>query len=139
MGHPLSLAGGLILYSILTGLLLGALVFSWLTYLLILVFLGGVMVLVVYITTLAANEKLIRIRGGGRLFIVFRSRLLGLSFLLAPSFAPGALQGVKNIIIPLFEASNTTIYLFRTVYLLLALVCVVKVIKLEKGPLVKRL
>jgi len=138
MAHPLSLAGGLIFYSILAGALLGSLVFSWLTYLLVLVFLGGVIVLVVYMTTLAANEKLINTRGARGGLVGFLLRRLSLSPLLTLVASAAELPRTKIVVISLFEASNTTVYVFRVFYLLLALVCVVKVIKLEKGPLVKR-
>lgn len=138
MVHPLSLAGGLIFYSILAGTLLGSLVFSWLTYLLILVFLGGVIVLVVYMTTLAANEKLINPRGARRGLVVFLLRVLSLYPLLTLIASAAELPRTKNVVISLFESSNASVYVFRVFYLLLALVCIVKVIKLEKGPLVKR-
>merc|ERR1712080_678917 len=106
-------------------------------YILVLIFLGGVIVLVVYITTLAANEKFILIKRYGTFLVVivltlvgtiripFRGRMRG----LAPN---------SNSVTVIFESANASLYVFRVLYLLLALICVVKVIKLEKGPLVMR-
>ena len=39
----------------------------------------------------------------------------------------------------LYESSNFTLLLFLILYLLLTLVCVVKLVKFESGPLIKRL
>ena len=136
--HPLTLAGALIFYAIFTRGVVGSISYSWIIYILVLIFLGGVIVLVVYMTTLAANEKFILIKRYGTFLTVivltqvgtirmmpFRGRMRG----LAPN---------SNSVTVIFESANASLYIFRVLYLLLALICVVKVIKLEKGPLVMR-
>ena len=57
--HPISLGIVLIFYSLIIGIM--SIIFStpWFFYLLVLVFLGGVIILIIYISTLAANEKFI--------------------------------------------------------------------------------
>lgn len=137
--HPLTLAGALILYAILTSGIVGYITFSWAIYILVLIFLGGVIVLVVYITTLAANEKFILLENyGGLLFIVTIVVLGGQAIMPAIKISGGVSPG-RNMVTPIYDAANTTLYVFSVLYLLLALVCVVKVIKLEKGPLVIRI
>lgn len=101
-------------------------------------FLGGVIVLVVYITTLAANEKLTNKKGFAWALLGPGVFLLGMAPLLPFTSVSEGPFHVKVSVTSLFEAANTALYLFSVFYLLLALVCVVKVIKLEKGPLVKR-
>merc|ERR1712002_713944 len=55
--HPISIGLILVLLSILSGAILIKINITWFFYLLVLVFLGGVIVLIIYISTLAANEK----------------------------------------------------------------------------------
>merc|ERR1711970_1483685 len=55
--HPISIGLILVLLSILSGAILIKMNITWFFYLLVLVFLGGVIVLIIYISTLAANEK----------------------------------------------------------------------------------
>ena len=47
----------LIGYAILVSIRLGTLSIRWFIYLLVLIFLGGVIILIIYITSMAANEK----------------------------------------------------------------------------------
>ena len=51
------MAYGLILYAVLVRIRLRTLRIRWFIYLLVLIFLGGVIVLIIYITSIAANEK----------------------------------------------------------------------------------
>merc|ERR1712237_221396 len=55
--HPISLGIVLIFYSLLMGVTTIIFRTPWFFYLLVLVFLGGVIILIIYIRTLAANEK----------------------------------------------------------------------------------
>lgn len=108
---------------------------SWLLYLLILVFLGGVIVAVTYITSLAANEKLYSLRGfkgglgGGLLFIYVVIDEQKVKSARASEFFPSML----------FTGSFSPSIVFCFLVLLLALVRVVKLLSVERGPLVKRL
>jgi NADH-ubiquinone oxidoreductase chain 6 len=58
LGHPISIAVTLILHTLIVGGLTGILSNNfWFSYILFLVFLGGVLVLFIYMTRLASNEK----------------------------------------------------------------------------------
>merc|ERR1712184_75222 len=103
--HPISLGIILIFYSLLIGVATITLRTPWFFYLLVLVFLGGVIILIIYIRTLAANEK----------------------FIAPKSF---------NLFAPVFIIFIT---IFLITYLLITMVCVVKLVKFERGPLVGRL
>jgi len=119
------------------GLLLKASV-SWFSYVLVLVFLGGVIVIIIYMSTLTSSEKfyfntspiivslctVILIRGLG---------LLKFKFLGEKVAKEAVVRGA------LYESSLTTRLFFLMVYLLLTIVCVVKLVKFEAGPLVARL
>ena len=105
---------------------------------LVLIFLGGVIVLVVYITTLAANEKFIITVNYSRVMPIIGVGLRFILFLIKPIEIAVTIFPVISMVAVLFDCSNITIYVFRILYLLVALVCVIKIIKLEKGPLVVR-
>ena len=102
-----------------------------------LVFLGGVIVLVIYINTLSINEKFF-MKNFSFIDRVFIINFIIIAFILK-----------KNIFIKinlnrfspmsLYENTNFFLLLFLILYLLLTIICVVKLIKFEYGPLIKRL
>ena len=110
---------------------------SWFFFLLMLVFLGGVIVLVIYINTLSINEKFF-MKNFSFIDRVFIINFIIIAFILK-----------KNIFIKinlnrfspmsLYENTNFFLLLFLILYLLLTIICVVKLIKFEYGPLIKRL
>merc|ERR1719422_56253 len=108
-------------------------------YLIVLVFLGGVIILIIYIRTLAANEKFRRISINyntiGIILMVRLSILVVLKYKNILQFIRRNNTAVGII----YEASNFSLLLFLITYLLLTLVCVVKLVKFESGPLIKRL
>jgi len=136
--HPLTLAGVLIIYAVVTRGVVGYVSCSWIIYMLVLIFLGGVIVLVVYMTTLAANEKFVLIERYGNYFVLGLVVFTGIGGIVPMGSFTRRLAPNSNIVTVIFESVNATLYIFRVLYLLLALICVVKVIKLEKGPLVIR-
>ena len=136
--HPLTLAGTLIIYAVVTSGVVGYISCSWILYILVLIFLGGVIVLVVYITTLAANEKFIFMKGYGNYLALGVVLFISIRGIIPLGGATRGLAPNRNMVTVIFDSVNATLYMFRVLYLLLALICVVKVIKLEKGPLVVR-
>ena len=101
-----------------------------------LVFLGGVIILVIYINTLAINEKFFFIKKNFS-FIVSTISLILLFFMTKSTFSK--INYSNSIRILIYENINIFIIIFLIIYLLLALICVVKLIKFEYGPLIKRL
>ena len=94
--------------------------------------------LVVYMTTLAANEKFIMPVNYSKVTLMVGAGIRLVVFLIKAIETAVTLSPVISIVAVLFDGSNITIYVFRILYLLVALVCVIKIIKLEKGPLVVR-
>ena len=121
--HPLTLAWALVFYAILTRLVVGYLRVSWIIYILVLIFLGGVIVLVVYITTLAANEKFIITVNYSRVVLIVGVGLRLILFLIKPIEVSVSLFPIISMVAVLFDCSNIAIYVFRILYLLVALVC----------------
>lgn len=137
INHPISLGFILIFYALIMGALATILISSWFLYLLVLVFLGGVIVLIIYIRTLSANEKF---------FIPYTrvSPLLIILFTLTLGFLyefnkRTSLRSSSCFISNVYEQSNSSLTLVLIIYLLLTILCVVKLVKFEKGPLVSRL
>jgi len=102
---------------------------------LVLVFLGGVIVLVVYMCTLCSNEKF-RVSHYPRVLIL----LLAIRCVYwAPVLPGGTLNSCIRGTPYLYEFSQIIGLVYLIGFLMLALVCVVKLVKFEAGPLVKRL
>ena len=109
---------------------------SWIIYLLILVFLGGVIILIGYIRTLASNEKIELKLNKIILYIIlsfFNIILLKENYNF--SNQSYSLSWVNSI----YCTNHNILILFLFIYLLLTIVCVIKLIKIEGRPLVKRL
>ena len=139
LSHPIRLRISLILIAILARIISLWINSSWFFYLIVLVFLGGVIILIIYIRTLAANEKFRRISINyntiGIILMVRLSILMVLKYKNILQFIRRNNTAVGII----YEASNFSLLLFLITYLLLTLVCVVKLVKFESGPLIKRL
>ena len=135
ISHPISLGIIIIIIALNIGIWAFYIVYSWFMYLLVLVFLGGVIVLIIYMSTLSANEKFSpnSIYAGTLIFCtpVFLSSS---NLLISPYITDNI-----NIITHIYESKNVSILSYLMVYLLITLVCVVKLVKFEEGPLIKRL
>jgi len=97
------------------------------------------MVLISYITTLAANEKFFFKVGG-------IEKVIGFLFVFIILIGGNSSQGQNGIIgfigsplTELFAAGACLPYLLCVLLLLIVLIGVVKMVKLEEGPIVKRL
>ena len=101
------------------------------------VFLGGVIILIIYINTLAINEKFFFYKISNKflyliLFIVLAQIIFSKNFFSKINLS-------NFIAIGLYESINFISLIFLILYLLLTLICVVKLVKFEYGPLIKRL
>merc|ERR1719291_1198331 len=114
--HPISLGIILIFYSLL---------------------IGGVIILIIYIRTLAANEKFI-IPGPINYLIPIVAILVRTFLLSNYNYIVKSSLNIR-IVINLYEYSNRRLSIFLIIYLFITIVCVVKLIKFERGPLVGRL
>ena len=110
---------------------------SWFFYLLVLVFLGGVIILIIYIRTLSANEKFFVTNTGLPISFLLLLRLILVFYY---EYNKTINLRIKSCFISnVYEQSNSSLTLRLIIYLLLTILCVVKLVKFEKGPLVRRL
>ena len=93
--------------------------------------------LIIYMRTLAANEKF-RLP---KFLNPLRFLVLTGIMLILPNISRLRFKNRQsiNIVINLYEYSNRRLSIFLILYLLITIVCVVKLVKFEKGPLVGRL
>jgi NADH-ubiquinone oxidoreductase chain 6 len=119
----------------------------WFSYILFLVFLGGILVLFIYVASLASNEIF---RFSTKLFFIITS-LLGLItitvLLLDPSNIPTinhlyensswpVINDILNIFIfKIYGVTNYLLTLLAVIYLLLALIIVANIVSVQEGPL----
>nr|UEV85631.1 NADH dehydrogenase subunit 6 [Thalamita sima] len=144
--HPLSMGLTLLIQTILISLAAGLATYSyWFSYILFMIFLGGMLVLFIYVTSLASNES-----------FSFSYSTLAASLIILFSLVPLTLIwdyffNMFSAQLPLssldMETSNVFIIswiysinlmnftLFIIIYLLLTLIVVVKITNLFKGPL----
>ena len=137
ISHPIFFRIILIISSIMVGVICIKINLSWFFYLLVLVFLGGVIILIIYINTLAINEKFFfyKILNKPLYAIIF---IILIQIIFFKNFS-WKINFSNFISIRLYESINLLSLIFLMLYLLLTLICVVKLVKFEYGPLIKRL
>ena len=126
----------LITISLIVSMMVFKINISWFFFLIMLVFLGGVMILIIYMNTLAINEKFFFVKKNFS-FIILCMPLITIFLILKNTFFK--INPRNSIRILIYENINHYIIIFLIIYLLLTLICVVKLIKFEYGPLIKRL
>lgn len=96
------------------------------------------MVIIIYISTLASNEKFYLSTSARALPLAGIASFINL-FLIGSGYLP--VSTVQGIIASgsLYELGSSGALFFLMVYLLLTIVSVVKLVKFESGPLVARL
>nr|AVN67327.1 NADH dehydrogenase subunit 6 [Blaberus sp. B013] len=144
MNHPLAM--GLILLiqtmfiSIITGLLSQS---FWFSYVLFLIFLGGMLVLFIYVASLASNEMFSL---STKLMLLSLMMMLMIFFLfMSMSYTNLQNQEVNNFmimfnqlslpLIKLYNQPTNMITIMLAMYLFLTLIVVVKITNIFEGPL----
>jgi NADH-ubiquinone oxidoreductase chain 6 len=144
--HPLAIGLILLIQTLATALITGIITSTfWFSYILFLVFLGGILVLFIYVTSLASNE----------IFSVSTSRVLILSSIMLlrivvllfwdsflnttwinPLESTFFLSNPLSVsLAKLYTHPTSILTLTLVVYLLLTLIVVVKITNVQEGPL----
>nr|YP_009503159.1 NADH dehydrogenase subunit 6 [Metopograpsus quadridentatus]AXA13761.1 NADH dehydrogenase subunit 6 [Metopograpsus quadridentatus]AYU57087.1 NADH dehydrogenase subunit 6 [Metopograpsus quadridentatus]UBD09537.1 NADH dehydrogenase subunit 6 [Metopograpsus quadridentatus] len=146
LSHPLAMGLTLLIQTMLISITAGFSMYSfWTSYILFLVFLGGMLVLFIYVTSIASNEPLTFISS----FLIFFSLMFVLSFLcffLDPMLisyptslpimdSPTFFISTPFTINWIYNTPSMVFTIFIISYLLLMLLVVVKIVTLFKGPL----
>nr|ASY98064.1 NADH dehydrogenase subunit 6 [Empusa pennicornis] len=145
LNHPLSMGLILFLQAILMCLISGYMSMSfWFSYILLLIYLGGMLVLFMYVTSLASNEmffysnKIV-------LFIILLPMMLLTIYYLKPNFHMNSYEILENsmslntmnnnFLLKMYNYPINMITIMIASYLFLTLIAVVKIINIYKGPL----
>lgn len=146
--HPLAIGITLLIQTILICATTGISNTSfWFSYILFLIFLGGILVLFIYVTSLASNE----IFSPSLTSLVFILPLLLISFILVfidpiiltqPSINKSIIFTKEapyiidlSLVATIYNSTNINITIFIVFYLLLTLIVVVKITDTFFGPL----
>nr|YP_009995269.1 NADH dehydrogenase subunit 6 [Ochthebius remotus]QNP09659.1 NADH dehydrogenase subunit 6 [Ochthebius remotus] len=142
MSHPLSMGLMLLIQVILISLITGFLNFNfWFSYILFLVMIGGMLVLFIYMTSIASNEKF-KINTNLILFIML-FMLLSIMLMLTDNFLYNLTSFNKYIMInseyytlsKFYNMPSNTIMFMLIIYLLITLIAIVKITNFKMGPL----
>nr|QOL00748.1 NADH dehydrogenase subunit 6 [Sinotmethis amicus] len=152
LNHPMSMMMFIIIQTLLIGLTAGTLMESfWLAYILFLTFLGGMLVLFIYITSIASNEmfqlKSISVIFTGIMWLILTISLILLDKSLYIDLSKNSDTSLTNNIMNFQEMTmslnkiynNPTfmITMMMMIYLFLALLAVVKITNINQGPIRK--
>nr|YP_010321748.1 NADH dehydrogenase subunit 6 [Asiagomphus coreanus]UKO32842.1 NADH dehydrogenase subunit 6 [Asiagomphus coreanus] len=149
MNHPMNMGILLLIQTLMTCLLTGFMSYTtWFSYILFLVFLGGMLVLFIYMTSIASNE--VFQKSNYLLMIIMMlttTIILGVMMFMDPmmvSFtnSPENLNTInitensENMMLAtLYNMPNATITIFMVLYLFLTLIVIVFITKSHQGPL----
>nr|ASU45987.1 NADH dehydrogenase subunit 6 [Schistocerca nitens] len=152
LSHPMSMMLFIILQTFLVGLMTGTMMESyWLSYILFLTFLGGMLVLFIYITSIASNEmfqpKSITMIITLTMWMFIMSTLIILDMSMFMDFFKNTetmnidnsinYQEMTMSLEKLYNSPTFIITMMMMIYLFLALLAVVKITNINQGPIRK--
>ena len=145
LAHPLSMGLTLLIQTVLISLTAGLSTYSyWFSYILFIIFLGGMLVLFIYVTSLASNESfsfsysVLAISIGSLFFLLPLTLTWDYFFNSFTAQLPLSSLNIETsnvfIISWIYRTNLINFTLFIIIYLLLTLIVVVKITNLFKGP-----
>nr|AVN67882.1 NADH dehydrogenase subunit 6 [Therea regularis] len=143
MNHPLAIGLMLLMQTTILCLISGFMSQTfWFPYILFLIFLGGMLVLFIYTTSLASNEMF---NLSTKMILINMLMMMPLMFILNLDMPQNNLdiinftQLTENIntlpLVKLYNNPNGFITIMLASYLFLTLIAVVKITNISKGPL----
>nr|YP_009711646.1 NADH dehydrogenase subunit 6 [Euchorthippus unicolor]QGA47487.1 NADH dehydrogenase subunit 6 [Euchorthippus unicolor] len=152
LNHPMSMMMFIIIQTIITGLITGTMMESfWLSYILFLTFLGGMLVLFIYITSISSNE-LFKMKSMNSMILIIFMIITSIILMIMDKMLFMDLvkntetmninnsinfQEVTLSLEKLYNKPMFSITMMMMVYLFLTLVVVVKIININQGPIRK--
>nr|QXI88798.1 NADH dehydrogenase subunit 6 [Halpe nephele] len=152
--HPLSLGLLILIQTLLICLISGMIIYTyWFSYILFLTFLGGLLVLFIYVSSIASNE-LFKLSTNHKMIMIIMINLLIMMFFLLNNlnwmnniFPPNnEMNNFFNLFIffnneyninlsKLYNEQNYLLMIMLIIYLFITLVAVVKITNIFYGPL----
>nr|YP_010996567.1 NADH dehydrogenase subunit 6 [Dasyhippus peipingensis]WPE03603.1 NADH dehydrogenase subunit 6 [Dasyhippus peipingensis] len=152
LNHPMSMMMFIIIQTFIVGLMTGMMMESfWLSYILFLTFLGGMLVLFIYITSIASNElfkpkSIILIISMIMVIIYMLILIIVDKMMFLDSIKNTETTNINNSINykemtmsleKLYNKPTSIITMMMMIYLFLTLVAVVKIVNINQGPIRK--
>nr|AXS64813.1 NADH dehydrogenase subunit 6 [Cleridae sp. 1 KM-2017] len=144
--HPLSLGFILLIQTMISSFIINELNFNyWFSYILFLIMIGGMLILFIYMTSIASNEKFMFSNNLMYLFIISMI-ILTIMFLLDnynfntqmfnyETVKINNFMNYKLSMNKMFNYPNIFIFYISIIYLLITLIAVVKISNMNLGPL----
>nr|QHZ87463.1 NADH dehydrogenase subunit 6 [Sympetrum eroticum] len=135
MTHPMNMGITLLLQTLLMCILMGLMSYSsWFSYILFLVFLGGMLVLFIYMTSIASNEMFKKSMYLTAFTMFMTIGVLLIIMFLDPYMMVNSLNNqaiinsseTKMIMSPLYNNPTSIITVFMVLYLFLTLIVIVR-------------
>nr|YP_009741015.1 NADH dehydrogenase subunit 6 [Traulia orchotibialis]QID04042.1 NADH dehydrogenase subunit 6 [Traulia orchotibialis] len=152
LNHPMSMMILIILQTLLVGFMMGTMMESfWLSYILFLTFLGGMLVLFIYITSIASNE-MFQIKSIMMIFTLMMWVIITLTLIyMNKTMFIDLIKNTETMNInnsinyqemtmsleKLYNKPTFIITMMMMIYLFLALLAVVKITNINQGPIRK--
>nr|YP_009740989.1 NADH dehydrogenase subunit 6 [Sphingonotus ningsianus]QID04016.1 NADH dehydrogenase subunit 6 [Sphingonotus ningsianus]QOL00878.1 NADH dehydrogenase subunit 6 [Sinophlaeoba bannaensis] len=152
LNHPMSMMMMIIIQTMMIGLMTGSMMESfWLSYILFLTFLGGMMVLFIYITSIASNE-MFNIKSTNVLLSITMIVILTTVFFNTEKIMFTEMmkntetmntshmmnfQEMTMSLTKLYNNPTLIITIMMMIYLFIALLAVVKITNINQGPIRK--
>nr|AIW06098.1 NADH dehydrogenase subunit 6 [Propylea japonica]UXW88427.1 NADH dehydrogenase subunit 6 [Propylea quattuordecimpunctata] len=147
MKHPLSLGLIILIHTILTCMNLGLLSLNfWYSYILVLVMIGGLLVIFIYMTSIASNEKF-KFNKNMMMIILLIMFMMLMMFIMKNNYlyynnlnnemiTNLNLKYNLNLSLSKFiNFPNSNLFILIIFYLLIAMIAIVKISKFNYGPL----
>nr|AOY39523.1 NADH dehydrogenase subunit 6 [Hypothenemus sp. BMNH 1040003]AOY40290.1 NADH dehydrogenase subunit 6 [Hypothenemus sp. KM-2015] len=132
--HPLSVSMALIIQALLAAITTGLFFnYFWFGFILFLVIVGGVMILFVYMTSIASSEKFKSPSPLKSILMFTIITLMTLSTLKTMTIKTN--NELTKTFMEYFNSNNMQMMIFLMIYLFVALIAVVKISDKNSGPL----
>nr|AXS65347.1 NADH dehydrogenase subunit 6 [Elateroidea sp. 10 KM-2017] len=143
--HPLSMGLTLLLQTIIIALITGMMSINfWFSYILFLIMIGGMMVLFIYMTSVASNKKF---KFSLKMMIMIIATMI-VTLMIKSNELPFSLMEIthsmtnsfmfKQSLNKFFMSPSNWIFIMLINYLLITLIAVVKISMIKYGPLRKK-
>nr|AXS64976.1 NADH dehydrogenase subunit 6 [Cucujoidea sp. 35 KM-2017] len=132
INHPVSMGMLLLIQTIMTSLMIGMLSPNfWFSYILLLIMIGGMLIIFMYMTSIASNEKF---KGNYLLMIITPLILLNVKMPINFS-CKDYIMNKEILMMKFFNYPNSMIMILMIIYLLITMIASIKICKINKGPL----
>nr|AML26243.1 NADH dehydrogenase subunit 6 [Scydmaeninae sp. BMNH 1274313] len=135
LSHPLSISLMLIYYTIMSLIYIGYMLSNfWFSYIIFLIMIGGLMILFMYMTSIASNEKF-NFSYYYSMSFIFISNILFMNYYykIKPLFKMNNYLSLN--LTKLFMFPYNFIMIFMISYLFITLLATIKIINIKSGPL----